>query len=366
MNQLPAYLQKLRPVGEKTLAGLGSDQPPRLSIKDNRFTLIDGAGNSRMVGSMDNGTPQQPGVGLYLDVNIFDANEHISKQYRPKDEGFDADNPTPPACFSDNGLAPSASAQQPQHSDCATCPMNVIGSAISKQSGARMKACRDIKKMAVLVPGIDNVIFQFVLTPGSFKEWRQFDKSMKGHGVDIAFVTTRLFFTGQGTLGFRPVQMIDEATATKLDLLQKAGAADFAVGRDDKPRQLAAPAPVQQIAPAAEQWIVQVQPASEKPKRGRPPKASDQSEMFSPPGPALNMQPDPFAKMYPPNPTNPFERRDDESSRLANIYPQTEVRTATPAQPAASQLSFGVDPNPLPPSDAMRKAIDDAMNLDIS
>lgn len=139
---------------------LGRTMPPRLSIDMNRFTLIDSGGN------------QKPINALNLDVCFVDLNPKVSKMYFGKKYNPN-DSSDPPKCWSDNGTAPSSQAIEPQNPTCMSCPHNAIGSAISEFTGAKIKACVDMKKLAFIVPGDpDNMIFLMTVKPGSFKNWQ--------------------------------------------------------------------------------------------------------------------------------------------------------------------------------------------------
>ena len=143
--------------------------PPHISIQGNSFTLIDAAGNEQNEGGV-------------IEVCIADVSDVTCKRYYG-DKKWTPDSKDPPVCWSSNGLGPSRDATTPQNSICATCPKNERGSAISAVSGAAIKACRDEKWLALILPKYPTMIFQLVLTPGSFKNWRDFLKPFEGHNI---------------------------------------------------------------------------------------------------------------------------------------------------------------------------------------
>jgi hypothetical protein len=249
----------MRSLATVAAANLGRPMPPRLSIDGNRFTLIDSAGNER------------PHNLLTLDIVIIDLNDHTSKmywgkEYNPNDTG------DIPICWSDNGEAPSVQAQSPQSLKCMTCPHNAIGSAISKFTGAKIKACVDMKKVAFIVPG-EQGIYLMTIKPGSFKNWSAYVNMLAGQksnthpgGVELYEVITQLAFESQGVLKFSPVGW------SKLDEAQAAfdrGVTPEIVGANDQPWQgqlagpqpgtTALPPPVQQ---AAQQNFMQPAPVA--------------------------------------------------------------------------------------------------------
>lgn len=228
-QQLPAYLRRSENVN-KFLAGLGANQPPEINRLNNRFTLVDGAGNRKPVQS------------LTLDVIIIDASEFTSKSYYPA--GYDPNDPAPPDCFSDNGIGPSTLSTKPQNDLCATCPRNEWGSAQSKISGKNTKECADRKKVACLVPsdGMDKpIVYLLAIPAGSFKHLKQFMQTLGGHGCEPQHIITRIGFdtspgATQGLLTFEPAGWVTEQQARTTDALLEAKATDYAVGRLDKPR----------------------------------------------------------------------------------------------------------------------------------
>jgi hypothetical protein len=251
VNQLPAYLQnrQSRTVTERAASGLGGSMPAHISIQGNSFTLIDAAGNE----SNEGGT---------IDVCIADVSDVNCKRYYGY-KPWTPDSNDAPLCWSANGVGPSRDASSPQNAICATCPHNERGSAISKISNKAIKACRDEKWLAIILPKYPTMLFQLVLTPGSFKNWKEFLKPFETHGVDISDTVTRLSFEPKvtGVLLFTPAQTpqggviwIDENTAKAREAALTGKATDLLVGRNDIPIQGQLAAPKQEaIAAPAEQ-----------------------------------------------------------------------------------------------------------------
>src|SRR6266576_7007727 len=87
----------------------GGALPNHLSIRDNRFTLVSGEGE----------TFQLP--TLYIDCIIVGANPVMSRAYYEDSFDPNAVGFAPPDCWSDNGIAPSTEAGSPQHPTCSGC-----------------------------------------------------------------------------------------------------------------------------------------------------------------------------------------------------------------------------------------------------
>lgn len=251
VNQLPAYLQnrQSKTVTDRAASGLGGSMPAHISIQGNSFTLIDAAGNE----SNEGGT---------IDVCIADVSDVNCKRYYG-DKPWTPDSNDAPLCWSANGVGPSRDASSPQNAICATCPHNERGSAISKISNKAIKACRDEKWLAIIPVKYPTMMFQLVLTPGSFKNWKTFLKPFETHGVDISDTVTRLSFEPKvnGVMAFTPAQTpqgsviwIDENTAKAREAALTGKATDALVGRTDVPiqGQLAALAQTVQIEHAPE------------------------------------------------------------------------------------------------------------------
>lgn len=238
--QIPAHLMNRpsRGLAAAAIQGIGGNFPAHISIKDNRFTLVDAAGNKK------------PHDKLFLDVVIVDVNPVLSKIYYSGKYDPKADNNEGPACYSDNGVAPSASAPKPQHNVCASCPQNVWGSSISAMTGKQTKACNDIKKMAVVVPELgDDIVFLFTVPPASLKNLAAYVRTLGGMSLgdrpaEPSDVVMRVSFESQGVLKFEPVSFIDERTANLIDDLDKTDKTAKLVGRDDVPAAPALAKPV--------------------------------------------------------------------------------------------------------------------------
>lgn len=232
MLQRPAYLKPVNPaLTAKLAAGLGSNQPPTISRKANRFTLI-GA----------NGEPHKAiPPSLTLDVVIVGGNANASKMFFEGD--YVEGEATAPTCFSDNGVAPSTSAAKPQSETCANCPQNVWGSKISNM-GSKIQACSTLKKVAVIVGG-DQTATVWLLTvpPASLKPWRGYMAHLGGQGIDPSEIVTRIGFGDQmGLLTFDPVDFIPENWVEPIARIVASDEPDVVSGMKDQPRIGALPA----------------------------------------------------------------------------------------------------------------------------
>lgn len=252
MSQLPAFMQGYagRNLAQTLRENIGSGSPPMLSIEGGQFTLHWPDGESLRAGAHD------PKVGLYIDAIVIDANGKKSKTYFGRDANgqlkkYDPANPSPPVCFSDNGIGPSTQAGEPQALTCASCPQNVMGSAVSLK-GKPAQACRDSIKAAIVVPEYPDDVFLLRIPPNSFKHLRTLTDWCAKSKVNLEQVVTRIYFEQgvQGTLMFAAVNYVqDEAIFRKITQTLADKATDQLVGRTDHPREGLALPPAQ--APAA-------------------------------------------------------------------------------------------------------------------
>lgn len=352
---LPAYLQNgpAKNINEVALLGIGSSLPPHVSIRGNTFTLVDASGATQSAGAV-------------LDVNIADLSDVICKQYYA--DKWSPDSNEPPVCWSANGLAPSREALEPQSPTCADCRHNVRGSAVSALSGAAIKACRDEKWLAILIPSIPQVQFQLRLTPGSFKTWQSYVKTAEGSNTQISDVLTRISFQAgvNGVLVFQAVNYIDEATAKLRNMAYEKKSFDVLVGRNDRPIQamLAAPsAPANpmlaQPAPAAApfaataspapqtgfaQLVAALQPVEATPqRRRRRTQAEIAADNAAQGQPAQNNAP----AIAPFRPQAPSDQSVAPATNPGFLQGAPQGNGAAPAAPAAQfGIAPGVAPNP--------------------
>lgn len=268
MTNLPSIFDRRvrRELVAAAVNDLGGMMPPHISIRGNHFALVDAAGM------------RYPVQTTYIDVLFADINKNKSKVYwggAPFDPN--AQDYTPPVCYSDNGVAPSSQAQTKQARTCVECPHNEWGSAINEKTGGRRKACSDRKKAAVLVLGDSTrLVYQLQIPPASLGELLTYSnklQSMQAPGTsrkaDLDDVVTRVSFVDgkNGELTFTAVawmssvEEINEqlqlcvtggrasvaadggaAAAAALDRVIDSGMTDDIVGRNDKPWSGAGPA----------------------------------------------------------------------------------------------------------------------------
>lgn len=276
---VPAFLRNagFLQLNQKAAAGLSMGSPPRLSFRGSRFRFIAADGTETLVTENN---------GVAVDVVVVDASQHVSKFYYDKAYDPNADDMAP-ACFSDNGVGPSVRATTPQALHCAGCPKNAWGSKVTPQ-GSQVKACSDIKKLAVIpVSNMDGPAYVLGIPGASLKGWTAAVNALTQRGIPVPALVIRLGFDASAEypkLTFSPTRWINEQEAEALQDLFGSDEVAELVGSKDTPIQampaLGAPAPVFAApapAPApvfAPATPAAAAPAAEAPKRrGRRPAA---------------------------------------------------------------------------------------------
>lgn len=156
----------------------GSEAPPRISLKGSRFRLV------------------IEGVETVLDppklnLVIVGANSRLSKVFYLAD--YDPNSEEGPDCFSNDGLRPDKASENIQNSICATCPQNSWGSKAT-DSGVKLKACSDQKRLAVVSPHDPTSVYLLLITPTSLKNLNKYTKELLNRNISPELVMTTFSF----------------------------------------------------------------------------------------------------------------------------------------------------------------------------
>ena len=250
--QTPAFARK----GElstlaKSLAGGGvGGGGKRISIKGGVFRLM---ADGKEITSIDD---------RHLDVVIVNAASKISRTYY---EGtYEEGVSKAPDCWSANGDKPDATADNPQASDCASCPMNVKGSGQGES-----KACRFSQRLAVVLANdIGGDVMQLTLAATSIFGKEEGDKRplqayaryLAAQNISPETLVTRLRFDTKAAvpkLFFQPVRWLEddefEIVAEKGQSASAKQAVTMTVAKTttDKPLQLEGSKPTAKVKVAS-------------------------------------------------------------------------------------------------------------------
>lgn len=353
-NQLPAMFQGIAMDDSALSDNVGAGYAV-VSIKGKVFSIKHG-GNT--VPMMINYQGQQF-PAPYFDVVLAKANPNLSKTYY-KDQ-FTEGSSEGPDCWSEDGVHPLA--VPPISPDCRMCPMNQQGSKVS-DSGARLKACADTRKVAVVpADNIDNERFDGAMLlripAASLGGLADYDRMLKSNGVPFYAVVTRVSFdstVAYPKLVFTPLRVLTEEEATKIVGLRKDVRVDAVVNapQPSSPQtpgaglgaaiaQDAAPQPAPFFAPPAAapapQQVMQAPAAVQAPPPVFAPPAAAQVASVPnglPPGfPGTATAPPPTFLTQPPAAFNP-----GTGEITAPVGPPTTVAPTNPPPTGAVDPAF--------------------------
>jgi hypothetical protein len=278
---------------------------------------------------------------------IVKASPAVSKIFYAKkyEEGDDA----APDCYSEDGVAPDPSAPDPQHHECATCPMAQWGSAISEYSGKKVKRCNDSRRL-VVVPAaarsadadpdvLENEQYGgpmlLRVPPASIGDLAKYARELKKNhpGMSYKGIVTRFGFSPDADypkLTFKAVRPLSDDEKVVVAGFYDSGAVDNILSASDGLAQPAA----KSAAPAARKTVdttfeeeEEAPPPKEriKPKTARTTPKNDsgfEEEEEAPPAPKQTRKrptPKQTAKKAPPGDSSAPQGDDDDDDDVSFI-----------------------------------------------
>ena len=207
-SKLPAHIAaRFAATGPSALTQNVGAGYPIVSIKGKVFHIV--RGDERILVTK----PGDDDPAGSIEAIILDANPNLSKTYYPG--GYEEGSADKPTCFSNDGLAPSPDAAEPQSTKCAICPHNVFGSRIT-ESGGKGKACSDFRRLAISTVGTPSEAMLLRVPAATLKVLAAYGDMLTKRGVDFSAVVTKIGFdhtVAHPALTFKPLAFIDEATA---------------------------------------------------------------------------------------------------------------------------------------------------------
>lgn len=181
---VPEHLKKyLSNTGASTDAdamAAASISIPRLSLRGRKFRLIEGGEEIR-----------KPADEIFVVILAVEPGAGLmAKTYYKK--GYVSGDSSPPDCSSANGITPDAWIGEPVSNKCNGCPMNVFGSAVSR-NGGKAKACKDSKRLWVVEPDkLEGTVYAMGVPVTSLKAMAEYGAMLKSNGIPSAAVITKL------------------------------------------------------------------------------------------------------------------------------------------------------------------------------
>jgi len=162
----------------------------------------------------------------FLDLVILQAASHHSKIYYAK-AYTDGDDEIPD-CWSTNGVVPDQAAPRKQAPTCAQCKWNEFGSRTNAATGAKGKACADIRRMAVTpYLDIENVAaggpMLLRVPPASLGAVGEYSDMLKANSIPYSAVATRIGFDPREAypkMIFEPYAILSDVEMAKVLTMQ--------------------------------------------------------------------------------------------------------------------------------------------------
>lgn len=238
-KNVPDYLREVE-LDDLTKSLAGNTGLKRISIRGGVFRL------------MVNGEEIAKNENRAMGVVIVNGAPKVSRQYYAGK--YVPGESAPPDCWSNDGEAPDASIENPQHKTCEGCPQNIKGSG---QGDSR--ACRFQQRLAVLladdIEGGD--VYQLTLAATSIfgrgdadkMPFQQYAKYVGSQGKNINTLVTEVRLDSDSAtpkLTFKPVRFLErnewEAAREKGNSpAAKAAISQTPAQTDSKPKNLSAP-----------------------------------------------------------------------------------------------------------------------------
>jgi len=185
----------------------GGSSVPRISLKGKIFRFKDGGEEVEKVKE----DLDVIIVGMMPEAGT--AKTFYAGEYNP-------DSADPPDCSSSNGVTPDSWVSNPISQNCATCPNNKFGSAIS-MAGKKSKACRDSKRLYLVkakeLKDEKPATWLLNVTVSSLKPFTLYGRELANQGIPTpSVVITRLNFdddTSYPKLTFEAMGVVNEEMA---------------------------------------------------------------------------------------------------------------------------------------------------------
>lgn len=259
-SSLPAHIAEAFKSEGNEFGFSGGGGFPSLSIKGKVFT-INRDGTKTLLNTP--GTDDEP--ARFIEVVILDSapkGGNFSKTFY--EHGYVEGSTEKPTCFSNDGVAPSKDAADPQSTKCAMCQHNAKGSGATQQN-PNAKACRSSKLLAVAPAGqIDDPLLLKV--PGaSCKALGEYGEFLAKRGAKAAAVVTKIGFdysVAHPALTFKAVGWVPPEVAKQVLEVKNSDKVKWIIGEKSMPKSdlddeippaptLEKPAPTPPPAPAA-------------------------------------------------------------------------------------------------------------------
>lgn len=212
-SKLPAHLQGKVKTDNVFANAVSAGGFPVISIKGKVFHIQRGD-EKILVTKGDEGEP-----AASLEAIIVAVNPNKSKVYY--DHGYEEGSVAKPTCYSNDGLAPAADAENPQAKSCAACPHNQWGSRIT-DNGGKGKACGDSMRLAIASPDQLNDPMLIRVPAASLKTLGQYGAQLAKRGVEPHHVLTKIGFdynVAHPALTFKAMRFVEAEELAQIEVV---------------------------------------------------------------------------------------------------------------------------------------------------
>ena len=187
VSKLPAHLQEFASEGNEF--GFSGGSFTHLSIKGKVFTISRGGEKTLVTEPTD---PEAPARAI--EVVILDSGPKGGAYAKTfYSEGYAEGSSAKPTCYSNDGVAPAADAQDKQASKCALCPQNAKASGATQQN-PNAKACKSSKMLAVAPAGQIGDPMLLRVPGASLVKLNEYGQYLAQRRVKSAAVVTKISF----------------------------------------------------------------------------------------------------------------------------------------------------------------------------
>lgn len=212
----------------------------RISIRGGRFRIREGSTETVLPDNV-------------LRAVIVGASPNLTKSFYKGAYNPKATEEKKPDCYSNDGIRPASDALDPQSQQCATCPQNAWGSKVT-DAGAKMKACADQKRLAVISAddtSDDPEVYLFQVTPAALKQFAQYGEQLASKGIPAEVAVTEIFFDPKEAFPkaqFKFGGFVGQEQLPVIDKLVDAQIVRDIIGEKDVPATVVEPTPIRQPA----------------------------------------------------------------------------------------------------------------------
>lgn len=265
-SQLPAYLKTDEPVvnefGFTSSAGFKS-----ISLKGKVFTISSNGEKTLVTKPGGDGEPA-PSIEVVI-LNSGPKGGVYAKTFYAT--GFVEGSNAKPTCYSNDGVAPAADAQESQSKKCALCPQNAAGSGATAQN-PKAKACRSSKMLAVAPAGQLNDPMMLRVPGASLIKLGEYGDALSKRGVKARNVVTKIGFdytVAHPALTFKAVGFVTPEMNAEIGNQAESVLVKAIIGEKSL-AELAAATMSEDLEAEVPATVETPEPVAEKPKAAKP------------------------------------------------------------------------------------------------